>query len=564
MRVVVAPWFFRIPGFRRYSGYALWRTILLKSRSASDDLVTHELCHIWQMQHRPWHGDLQAPDDALPPEPVRARGAARGERDRPSVRKPGFRSSFLRDWVPVESRFDMVVIGSGPAGEKAAAQAAYFGKRVAVVERSPSPGGADVRNAEIPSKTLRETALYITGFRRREVYGLGLTLDPEATVAQLRTRTAQVIETMTDAVRRNLERHAIEFVCGRARLGLDRTVHVTLADGQERVLRGDVVLIATGSRPFHPPSIPFDDPDVHDSETVLDIDRPFDSLVVVGGGAVGCEYASIFTALGVKVTLVDSGERILSFLDAEISQLLAEVFSGMGMRLVLGSGRAAVRRDDAGLTCTLEDGEEIRPDKVLFASGRVGNTEGLGLEEAGVQVDARNRIVVDERFQTTAESIYAAGDVIGPPALASVSMEQGRVAACYALGIPFKDTVDPMPPFGVYSVPEAAMVGLTEEGAAAQGIDYEVGRGWFAGNTRARIAGAEEGLVKLIFQREDRKLLGVHVLGDHAAELVHQGQAVLNYGGTIDYFIHSTFNVPTESEAYKYAAYDGLQRLQAR
>jgi NAD(P) transhydrogenase len=393
---------------------------------------------------------------------------------------------------------------------------------------------------------------------------LGLTLDPEATVAQLRTRTAQVIETMTDAVRRNLERHAIELVHGVARLGSDRTVHVTLDGGQERTLHGDVVLIATGSRPFRPPSIPFDDPDVHDSETMLDIDRPFTSLVVVGGGAVGCEYASIFTALGIEVTLVDSGERLLSFLDAEISQLLAEAFSHMGMRLVLGRGKATLERGDGGITCTLAGGDEITTDKVLFASGRVGNTEGLGLDEAGVRVDDRNRIVVDERFQTTAESIYAAGDVIGPPALASVSMEQGRVAACYAMEIPFKETVDPMPPFGVYSVPEAAMVGLTEEDAVAQGIDYEVGRGWFAGNTRATIAGATDGLVKLVFRREDRKLLGVHVLGDHATELVHQGQAALNYDGTIDYFIHSTFNVPTESEAYKYAAYDGLQRLRAR
>jgi NAD(P) transhydrogenase len=421
-----------------------------------------------------------------------------------------------------------------------------------------------LRPAGQSSETPRETALYITGFRRREVYGLGLTLDPEATVAQLRTRTAQVIDTMTDAVRRNLERHAIELVRGVARLGSDRTVYVTPDAGQERTLRGKVVLIATGSRPFRPPSVPFDDPDVHDSETVLDIDRPFTSLVVVGGGAVGCEYASIFTALGVEVTLVDSGERLLSFLDAEISRLLAQAFSRMGMRLVLGGGRATLERHDSGITCTLAGGEEIRTEKVLFASGRVGNTEGLGLEEAGVQVDARNRIVVDETFQTTAESIYAAGDVIGPPALASVSMEQGRVAACYALKIPFKETVDPMPPFGVYSVPEAAMVGLTEVDATAEGIDYEVGRGWFAGNTRATIAGATDGLVKLVFRRRDRKLLGVHVLGDHATELVHQGQAVLNYGGTIDYFIHSTFNVPTESEAYKYAAYDGLQRLRAR
>ena len=466
--------------------------------------------------------------------------------------------------MQAEDRFDMVVIGSGPAGEKAAAQAAYFGHRVAVVERSPAPGGAVVQNGEIPSKTLRETALYVTGFRRREVYGLGLTLDPEATVARLRARTSNVIETMTDEVRSNLDRHAIELVHGVGSLGPDRTVHVTLEDGGARELRGRIVLIATGSRPLRPESVPFDDPDVYDSESVLDIDRPFDSLVVIGGGAVGCEYASIFTALGVEVTLVDSGERVLSFFDLEISELLASAFSGMGMRLVLGGGRALVSRDEEGLKCTLATDEEIRPDKVLFASGRVGNIEGLGLREAGVQVDDRNRIVVDQEFRTTAESIYAAGDVVGPPALASVSMEQGRVAACYALGIPFKETVDPMPPFGVYSVPEAAMVGLTEEGAAAQGIDYEVGRGWFAGNTRATIAGATDGLVKLVFRREGRELLGVHVLGDHAAELVHQGQAVLNYGGAIDYFIHSTFNAPTVSEAYKYAAYDGLQRLQGR
>ena len=463
-----------------------------------------------------------------------------------------------------EDWFDMVVIGSGPAGEKAAAQAAYFGKKVAMVERSPSPGGAAVSNAGIPTKTLRETALYITGFRRREAYGLRLTLDPEATVAQLRTRTAQVIETMTDAVRRNLELHSIEFVRGRARLGRDRTIHVAQGGGRERVLHADVVLIATGSRPARLPGVPFEDPDVDDSETAFEIDRTFSSLVVVGGGAVGCEYASIFTALGTDVTLIDSGGRLLPFLDAEISQLLVQAFSGMGMRLVLGGGRAVVTRDEKGLKVTLASGEEIRPDKVLFASGRAGNTEGLGLQEAEVQVDGRNRIVVDDTFRTTAESIYAAGDVIGPPGLASVSMEQGRVAACYALGIPFKQTVDPSPPFGVYSIPEAAMVGLTEESAAERGIDYEVGRGWFANNSRATIAGATDGLVKLVFRRDDRKLLGVHVLGDLAAELVHQGQAVLNYGGTIDYFIHSTFNVPAHSEAYKYAAYDALQRLQAR
>jgi NAD(P) transhydrogenase len=460
-------------------------------------------------------------------------------------------------------RYDMVVIGSGPAGEKGAAQAAYFGKRVVVVEHAPRPGGALVSTAGVPTKTLRETALYITGFRRRDVYGVSLHLDPEATLEHLRSRTAEVIETMTVAVERNLERHDIELVRGRASLGPDRTVVVSAPDGRERILAAEVVLIATGSRPFHPPGVPFDDPDVHDSEQILTVQRPFRSLVVVGRGIVGCEYASILTALGVEVTMVGGGP-LAPMLDAELSRLLAEAFERAGMRLCLGRGRAAVARDGHGLAVTLPGGEVLRPAKVLLAAGRAGNTDGLGLEAAGVAVNGRNQVAVDSRMQTTVPGVYAAGDVVGPPVLASVSMEQGRVAVCYAFGIPFKETVDPLAPYGVYSIPEVAMAGLTEEAAAERGVDYEVGRGWFAANTRATIAGATDGLVKLVFARADRRLLGVHVLGDMAAELVHLGQAALHFGATIDYFIHTTFNVPTQSEAYKYAAYDGLQRLQGR
>jgi NAD(P) transhydrogenase len=329
----------------------------------------------------------------------------------------------------------------------------------------------------------------------------------------------------------------------------------------ERSLRGDVVLIATGSRPFRPSTVPFDDPDVDDSESVLALERLPERLVVVGGGPVGCEYASLFAALGVDVTLVDAGERLLPFIDAEMSDVLAKIFARMGIRLVMGRGVATIGRVDGALAVTLADGEVLRPDKVLFAAGRAGNTEGLGLAEAGIEVDPRGRILVDERYRTAAEGIYAAGDVIGPPALASVSAEQGRVAVCHAFGIPFKETVDPLPPFGVYSIPEVGMVGMTGEAAAAAGIDHEVGRSWFAQNPRARIAGTTDGLVKLVFRRDDRTLLGVHVLGDIASELVHIGQAVLHGGGTIDRFIHTTFNVPTYAEAFKYAAYDGLQRL---
>ena len=275
----------------------------------------------------------------------------------------------------------------------------------------------------------------------------------------------------------------------------------------------------------------------------------------------GCEYASIFLALGAEVTMVERGPRILPFADAEVSETLARVFGGHGMRLLSDTSVESTERVDGALTLRLSDGQTLVADAALFASGRAGTTEGIGLEAAGVGTDERGRIVVDETYRTTAEGIYAAGDVIGPPGLASAAMEQGRVAACHAFGISFKDTVDPLAPLGVYSVPEVGMVGMTEEAARAAGLDVESGRSPFETNARARIAGATEGLVKLVFAREDRRLLGVHIVGDDAAELIHTGQAVLHAGLTIDYFIHSTFNVPTLSEAYKYAAYDGLQRL---
>jgi NAD(P) transhydrogenase len=456
------------------------------------------------------------------------------------------------------------VIGAGPAGEKAATQAAYFGKRVVVVDRSQAPGGAVVSSAGIPTKTLRESALYLTGFRRRELYGVGMALMPDLALERLKLRTAEVIDAMTEAVRRNLDRNGVEYVRGAASVGQHGRVAVRgPTDGSSRVLEGEVVLVATGSRPLRPATVPFDDPDVHDSQTILGLQRIPASLVVIGGGPVGCEYASIFTALGVRVTLLDVADRLLPFMDAEISATLAEAFEEMGMRVLLGSGMALVERARGALQVRLAGGGVLEPEKVLFAAGRAGNTEGLRLGEAGVQVDPRGRIVVDERYRTSIDWLYAAGDVIGPPALASVAAEQGRVAACHAFGIPFKRTVDPLPPYGVYSIPEVAMVGRTERAATDDGLDHEVGRAWLADNPRCRIAGTS-GLLKLVFDRRDRRLLGVHIVGDEAGELVHHGQAVMHAGGTIDQFIHTTFNVPTRSEAYKYAAYDGLQRLAGR
>jgi len=459
------------------------------------------------------------------------------------------------------AHYDLVVLGAGPAGEKAAAQAAYWGKRVAVVDRQRQPGGTMVGGA-VSSKTMREAALYLTGFRRRDVYEVGLDLAPETAVERLRHRTDDVVRLMTESAAANLRRHGVDVIHGTATLGPDLTVIIRAADGGEsRVVRAAVIIITTGSRPFLPPGTPIDDPDILDSDGAALLDHPLRSLVVVGGGAVGCEFASIFTALGAEVVLVDSGPRLLPFMDGEISDLLAATFRAMGMRVLQGAGRANAARTNANLQVELADGEVLRPEKVIFAAGRAGNTDGLGLAEAGVATDERGRIVVDEHFRTTAGGIYAAGDVIGPPALGSVSMEQARVAACWAFDIPFKRTVDSLPPFGVYSIPEVAMVGLTEEEAQAKGIAYGVGRARFDQNTRAAIAGATDGMIKFVFGRDDLRLLGVHIVGESATELIHQGQAVIHFGGKIDYFIHSTFNVPTVSEAYKYAAYDGLRQV---
>lgn len=453
--------------------------------------------------------------------------------------------------------FDLVVIGSGPAGEKGAAQAAYYGKNVAIVDKAPKPGGAPVFNAGIPSKTLRETALYLTGFQNRDVYGLSLAVDPALALEHLRLRTGHVIDVMEAAVEKNLERHSIEFISGTATFS---GPHSLTVDGK-RTLEADVILVATGSRPFHAPGIDFEDPDIYDSESILGMDKPFQSIVVIGGGAVGCEYASIMAALGLDVTLTDMADRLVPFMDDEISDELAKAFKRIGVKMLMGQGSATIERDGDGLKVTMGDGSEVRPEKVLFAAGRTGNIEGLGLEEVGIKLDERKRIVVDDRYQTSLEGVFAGGDVIGPPALASVSMEQGRVAICHAFGIPFKQKVDPFPPIGVYSVPEAASVGITEELAKERGLPYETGRANFAENTRANITGQTDGLIKLVFDRNDLRLLGVHILGDQAAELIHLGQSVIHNAGTIEEFIDTTYNVPTRTECYKYAAYDGLGRV---
>ncbi len=463
--------------------------------------------------------------------------------------------------APDGGKFDLVVIGGGPAGEKWAAQAAYHGHTVAVVERRTRPlEAATVVVGGVPVKALRDAAIYLSGWARRETYGIAIRLSPELTMDRLRSRTLDVMASMANMRRENLLRHRVEVVPGEGRLGPDRTVIVRDDRGDERILRAGVVLIATGSHPLRPPEVPFEDPDVHDSESVLAMERLPSEMMVVGGGPVGSEYASIFAALGVRVTLVDRGQRLLPMLDAEMSEGLSRILSAAGVKFMFGAQVDSVGRERRGLRVVV-NGRPLRPDVVVHAVGRVGNVEGLGLAEAGVEADARGRILVDRDFQTTAAGIFAAGDIIGPPGLASVSMEQARVAMCRAFNIHFKDAVDPIVPAGIYTLPEVSMIGLTEAAAVAAGEDVVTGRALFEGNARARIAGSSEGLVKLVFRASDRRLLGAHILGEEATELVRVAQAVLHSGGKIDEFIDTTFNFPSRADAYKYAAYDGLRRL---
>jgi NAD(P) transhydrogenase len=456
---------------------------------------------------------------------------------------------------------DLVVVGGGAAGEKGAAQAAYFGKRVTVIERRSEPGGATVHTGTLPSKTLREAALFLSGYRQRDLYGVSVEVTRDLGVARLIHRKDAVRRLETERMRANLERHGVELLHGPARLVDATTVEVTVDDGAARRVTADAVLIATGSRPFRPPGIPFDDPDVHDSDSILEIDRLPASLAVLGGGVIGCEYASTFAALGTEEHLLERRTPLLSFLDAEIVERMTEGMTELGVRFHLGERAESVTRRDGGLVCTLTSGDELMTEKVLVTSGRVGNTEGLGLEAVGVQIDDRGRVLVDEAFRTAVPSIYAAGDVIGSPGLASTSMEQARVAVCRAFGFAYKQEVSSLLPFAVYTIPEVSSVGLSAQEAADRGIDAVVGRAAFQDNARGAIIGDREGMTKLVFDRATRRLIGVQCVGERASELVHVGHAVLTLGGTVETFIEMVFNYPTLSETYKYAAYDALAQL---
>ena len=461
--------------------------------------------------------------------------------------------------------FDLCVIGGGPAGEKGAAQAAYFGKSVCLIERAPKPGGAAVNTGTIPSKTLRETALYFSGLRQRGLYGVEYRVKSDITIGDFMFRERLVVDAAWQQIEQNLERHHITRIQGHAHFVSPETVEVDRYKEAPRRVSAEVFLIATGSQPSHPPEIPFDGRVVVNSDDILSLPAIPERLIVIGGGVIGCEYAGIFAALGVRVTVVNARERLLMQLDADLSDALRqEMTRRLGVQVVLDAMVTRVTVDGQLATVTLNDGRELHADCVLYCAGREGHTLDLGLQTAGVEVNPRGFIQVNEHFRTARTHIFAAGDVIGFPALASTAMEQARVAMCHAFDLKYKTNVSNVLPYGVWTIPEIATVGLGEDAARARGMSVEVGKASFRENPRGQIIGETEGFVKLIFRTDDHRLVGASVLGEGACELVHIPAAVIQLGGTLDYFIQCVFNYPTLSDAFKYAAYDGLQRLTKR
>jgi len=456
--------------------------------------------------------------------------------------------------------YDLVAIGSGPAGESATELAAFFGHRSAVIERA-QPGGTVTTTGGAPTKTLREAALYLTGFSAGDVYGLQIAAPPEVSTDIIRRRTRSVCALLQKVTADNISKREIDYIQGIARIDPDGAVIVSNGQEADRRIRAKVILIASGSRPFRPKNISFDIPGVCDTDTVLQRGRLPKDIAIAGGGAVGVEFVTICHALGAKVTLVDRGARLITAMDCEVSGYMEELFRKWGIGVLFGATVESVAAKGAGLEVVLSTGQRLSPDTLLFAAGRVANTQGLGLETLGVELDPRARIIVDENFRTSVPGIYAAGDVVRPT-LASIAMEQGRVAVCHAFGIPFEGTVDPCPVSAIYGMPEVSGAGLTEEQCRERSLDYEVGRADLGLTPRGAIAG-RGGLLKLIFLKADRKLVGVHCIGDIASEIVGIGQMVIRCGGTMNTIANMSLNTPTYSYAYKYAAFDGLRRLAA-
>ena len=459
------------------------------------------------------------------------------------------------------NEYDLVVIGSGPAGQKGAICAAKLRKKVAIIDRKRTIGGVCVHTGTIPSKTLREAVLYLSGFRQRTFYGRGYVLKDRISMSDLIFRAQGVMTREIEVIKSQLRRNYINVVEGDARF-LDPHTIAVMNDEGAQVLKAHHVLIACGTRPAHNNEIPIDGRRIFDSDQLHGLDEVPRELVIVGAGIIGLEYASMFATLGVKVTLLDQRPALLDFVDREIIESLCFQLRQLGTVFRLGEKVVSVGFDAERdrVFAKLESGKNVHGQALLYTIGRQANSDLLNIDAAGLGADERGKISVDEHFQTEVPHIYAAGDVIGFPALASTSMEQGRLASCHMFGKPGKMPPN-LIPYGIYTIPEISMVGRTEEQLTKEKLPYEIGMARYAELAKGQMLGDEQGLLKLIFDPDSLKLFGVHIIGDRAAEIVHIGQVVLSMGGTIEYFRDSVFNYPTLAEAYKVAALDGLNRL---
>lgn len=459
-------------------------------------------------------------------------------------------------------KYDLVVIGSGPAGEKAAVKAAYFGYRVAIVEKDKTLGGVSVNQGTLPSKSLKESALYLSGKYDQDLFGVNKALDHKATINDFMFRKNYVKDAEEKAIFYNLLKHQVDMYCGKASFIDEHTIQVEGIESTQ--IWGDNVLIATGSYPFHPANIPFDRKRVHDSDTILEINRLPSSVCVLGAGVIGCEYATIFATMGVKVYLVNRADSILPFIDQEVAETMLSQMKEQGVEFLFNNSVEAIdipETEEQLLTLKMASGDPVHVDMFLFAAGRSGRTKELGCEKIGLKIGQRELITVDSQYRTNIPHIYAAGDVIGFPSLASTSMDQGRVAVCHMFNTQDLDSLAQIFPYGIYTIPEISSVGMTEEEAKKQGVNYYTGVANYKNLPRGKIMGIKEGFLKLVFDRDTQEILGVHIIGQQATEIIHYGMSLVENKKTLTQVIHTVFNYPTLHDLYKYACYDGLGNL---
>ncbi|NKB49348.1 MAG: Si-specific NAD(P)(+) transhydrogenase [Alphaproteobacteria bacterium] len=461
--------------------------------------------------------------------------------------------------------FDMVVLGSGPAGQRAAIQAAKLGKRAAIIERRAVVGGVCINTGTIPSKTLREAVIHLSGYRERNIYGASYAVKRDITMADLLFRADYVIRNEIDVTNHQLKRNGVNVLEAKASFVDDHTVRLSFFDGRgQRDITADRIVIAVGTETTRDSAIPFDGQQIFTSDDILELTELPDSLSIVGAGVIGLEYATMFSTLGVRVTVIDKRPNVLDFIDSEITDALVYQMRQNRVTFRLGEDVESLDICDGPkgkkVCIELESGKQIITQKALYSIGRTGATDTLNLPAAGLTADERGRLTVNENYQTSCPHIYAVGDVIGFPSLASTSMEQGRLAACDAFDAE-AESVAELFPYGIYTIPEISVVGKNEGQLTADGVPYEVGHAFYREIARGQIIGDSTGMLKLMFQRHSRKLLGVSILGEGASELIHIGQAVMAHDGTVDYFVDTVFNYPTLAECYKTAAFDGINRL---